>query len=128
MDTLIKNVIVVNEGKQFVSDVLISKERIEKIEANIESINAEIIDAEGLYLIPGMIDDQVHFREPGLTYKGDISSESKAAVASGITSYMDMPNTIPNTLTLDLLEDKYRIASQTNKILPNPFFYFLKSN
>ncbi len=112
--TLIKSATLVNEGEIKIVDVLISGERIEKIEKNItlkdEKLN--IINAEGLYLIPGMIDDQVHFREPGLTNKGTIYSESRAAVAGGITSFMDMPNTIPNTLTQDLLEEKYTIASK----------------
>ena len=109
---LIKQASIVNEGKIKIADVLISNERIKNIASNISANNAEIIEAEGLYLIPGMIDDQVHFREPGLTHKADISSESKAAVAGGITSYMDMPNTIPNTLTQHILENKYILASQ----------------
>ncbi len=117
MYTLIKNASVVNEGKTSVTDVLIAQERIEKIAQNISidpSKKVNIIEAEGLFLIPGMIDDQVHFREPGLTHKADISTESKAAVAGGITSFMDMPNTIPNTLTLELLEEKYQIASKSS--------------
>ncbi len=109
---LIKNTSIVNEGRIILSDVLIIGERIENISSGIAASNATVIEAEGLYLLPGLIDDQVHFREPGLTHKGDISSESKAAVAGGITSYMDMPNTIPNTLSLKLLEEKYKAASQ----------------
>ena len=117
MKTIIRNASIINEGKIIVSDVLISGDRIEKIcsEINLHS-NASYkeIDANGLYLIPGVIDDQVHFREPGLTHKATIQSESKAAVAGGITSFMDMPNTIPNTLTQALLEEKYNIASKSS--------------
>jgi dihydroorotase len=88
---LLVNAKIVNEGTSFASDVLIHQGRIEKIGPQISSSNADIIDLNGNYLIPGMIDDQVHFRDPGLTYKGDISSESKAAIAGGVTSIMDMP-------------------------------------
>jgi dihydroorotase len=114
--TLIKQATIINEGISTVGDVLIVGERIEKIADSISTPHerVKIIDAEGLHLIPGMIDDQVHFREPGLTHKGDISSESRAAVAGGVTSFMEMPNTIPNTLTQELLEEKYQIASQTS--------------
>ena len=124
MDTLIRNASVVNEGKIFVADVLILNDRIEKIAPEIDvklKAGYQEINAEGLYLIPGVIDDQVHFREPGLTHKADISSESKAAVAGGITSFMDMPNTMPNTLTQQLLEEKYIIASE--KSLANYSFF-----
>ena len=110
---VIKQAQVVNEGKITLADVLIVGERIENISDSISCNNADVINAEGLYLLPGIIDDQVHFREPGLTYKGTIYSESKAAVAGGITSFMEMPNTIPNTLTQKLLEEKYKIASKT---------------
>jgi len=110
--TLLVNAKIVNEGTSFVSDVLIHQGRIEKIAAHITSSNADIIDLNGNYLIPGMIDDQVHFRDPGFTYKGDLISESKAAIAGGVTSFMDMPNTVPNTLTRELLEDKYHAAAQ----------------
>ncbi|MFZ1514552.1 MAG: amidohydrolase family protein, partial [Saprospiraceae bacterium] len=110
---VIKQAQVVNEGKITLADVLIVGERIENISDSISCNNADVINAEGLYLLPGIIDDQVHFREPGLTYKGTIYSESKAAVAGGITSFMEMPNTIPNTLTQKLLEEKYLIASKT---------------
>ena len=109
---IIKQAQIVNEGKIFVADVLINGERIENISNTISNKNAEEINAEGLFLLPGIIDDQVHFREPGLTHKASIQSESKAAIAGGITSFMEMPNTIPNTLTLDLLEEKYQIASR----------------
>lgn len=113
---LIKNASIINEGKITTSDLLISNERIEKISTsiNLKNINVKTIDANGLYLIPGMIDDQVHFREPGLTHKATIQSETRAAVAGGITSFMDMPNTIPNTLSQKLLEEKYELASKTS--------------
>ena len=111
--TLIKNAILVNEGKEKVADVLIVGERIEKIEAQIAATNIDnVIDAQGYYLLPGMIDDQVHFREPGLTHKGTIASESRAAVAGGITSYMEMPNVSPATTTIDALERKFSIAEK----------------
>ena len=108
---LLVNAKIVNEGTSFASDVLIHQGRIEKIGPQISSSNADIIDLNGNYLLPGMIDDQVHFRDPGLTYKGDISSESKAAIAGGVTSFMDMPNTVPNTLNKELLEQKYQSAA-----------------
>ncbi len=112
---LIKNISVVNEGKIAVQDVLIAGDRIERIADHIETAFAVTeINGEGKHLFPGVIDDQVHFREPGLTHKADISSESRAAVAGGVTSFMEMPNTIPNALTLELLEDKYKIAAQTS--------------
>lgn len=111
---LIKNAQIVNEGSIFAADVLIKHERIEKIASTISKPHANVINAEGLFLLPGVIDDQVHFREPGLTHKADIYSESRAAVAGGVTSFMDMPNTIPNTLTLDLLEEKYALAAKTS--------------
>ena len=111
---IIKQVNIVNEGKIKLADVLIVGERIEKIANQISDENAEIIVADNLFLFPGVIDDQVHFREPGLTHKATIFSESRAAVAGGITSFMDMPNTIPNTLSLELLEEKYAIASKTS--------------
>ena len=111
---LIKNAKIVNEGIIFEGDVLIENEFIVEIRDNIsvKSGETKIIDAEGNYLIPGAIDDQVHFREPGLTHKGDIASESKAAIAGGITSFIEQPNTIPNAVTQDLLEAKYQIAAK----------------
>jgi len=113
MKTLIKNAQIVNEGKIFKSDVLIENELIVKISENISEENTDkIIDAEGKFLIPGVIDDQVHFREPGLTHKGDIESESKAAIAGGVTSFIEQPNTVPNAVTQELLEEKYKIASE----------------
>jgi dihydroorotase len=113
---LIKNARIVNEGSIFEGDVLIENEIIRQIAENISAKSSDciIIDAEGSFLIPGVIDDQVHFREPGLTHKGDIASESKAAVAGGITSYIEQPNTVPNAVTQELLEDKYQIASKTS--------------
>jgi dihydroorotase len=123
---LIKGATLVNEGQINVSDVLIRNGRIEKIARNIDFPGATEINAEGLHLLPGMIDDQVHFREPGLTHKGDIFSESMAAVAGGITSYMEMPNTVPNTLTQELLAEKYAIASEMS--LANYSFFMGASN
>ena len=111
---LIKNAKIVNEGVIVEGDVLIEGEFIVEIADRIspKTSNCKIIDAEGNYLIPGAIDDQVHFREPGLTHKGDIESESKAAIAGGITSFIEQPNTVPNAITQELLEEKYVIASQ----------------
>ena len=113
---IIKNATIVNEGETFVADVLIVNNRIEKIANTIDATfgNFKIINAEGLHLLPGLIDDQVHFREPGLTQKATVYSESRAAVAGGITSFMDMPNTIPNTTSLNLLEEKYLIAKSSS--------------
>ena len=125
---LIKQAFVVNEGKIEVADVLISGERISLVADQISDPNAEIINAEGLYLLPGMIDDQVHFREPGLAHKGTIYTESRAAIAGGITSFMDMPNTIPNTLTLELLEKKYDLASQSSLANYSFFMGITKDN
>ena len=109
---LIKNAKIVNEGIIFEGDVLIENQYIVQISKTIFSATATIIDANGKFLLPGIIDDQVHFREPGLTYKGDIESESRAAVAGGITSYIEQPNTIPNAITQEILEEKYKIAAQ----------------
>ena len=112
---LIKNILVVNEGKIESKDILLANNRIEKIENNITlKENCIEIDGENKHLFPGLIDDQVHFREPGLTHKASIGTESAAAVAGGVTSFMEMPNTIPNALTLDLLEEKYAIAAKTS--------------
>ncbi|MFZ9587019.1 MAG: dihydroorotase [Crocinitomicaceae bacterium] len=126
---LIKAGTIVNEGKKFVGDVLILNGRIEKIAANItlpENSSISEVNAEGKYVLPGCIDDQVHFREPGLTHKGTIYSESRAAVAGGITSFMEMPNTVPNALTQELLEDKYQIAAKSS--LANYSFFMGASN
>jgi len=112
MKILLKNAKIINENQIIESDLLIENDIILKIEKNISEENSDkIIDASGKYLLPGIIDDQVHFREPGLTHKGDIESESKAAIAGGITSFIDQPNTVPNAVTQELLEEKYRIAS-----------------
>jgi dihydroorotase len=125
---LIKNATIVNEGEIYIGSVLIEDEFIKKIyreaEPNIRIKNT--IDATGLYLLPGMIDDQVHFRDPGLTHKGDLFTESRAAIAGGITSFMDMPNTNPRTLTQELLDDKYKLAAE--KSLANYSFYMGTSN
>ena len=107
---IIKNATLVNEEKIFEADVLVKDEFIERIDRDISHPSAKVIDAEGKIIMPGVIDDQVHFREPGLTHKGDIYSESKAAVAGGITSWMEMPNTVPNAVTQNLLEEKYSLA------------------
>lgn len=123
---LIKNATLVNEGQQQVKDLLIADGRIARIDSDITDANAEIIDATGKWMIPGLIDDQVHFREPGLTQKANIFTESRAAVAGGITSFMEMPNTKPPTLTQDLLEDKYQIAA--NSSLANYSFFMGTSN
>lgn len=112
MKILIKNVNIVNEGRIFEGDVLIENDLISKISSGITEDADQIIDGSGQYLLPGVIDDQVHFREPGLTHKGDIESESRSAIAGGVTSFIDQPNTVPNAVTQDLLADKYEIASQ----------------
>jgi len=112
MKILIKNTQIVNEGKIIQSDILIENDLISKIEPNISEEADQVIDASGKYLLPGIIDDQVHFREPGLTHKGDIESESRSAIAGGTTSFIEQPNTVPNAVTQELLADKYEIASQ----------------
>src|SRR5438309_342301 len=124
---LIKNIQMVNEGSINPVDVLISNERIEKIAPVIDNENgAEEINGEGKFLLPGVIDDQVHFREPGLTHKATIYTESKAAVAGGVTGFMEMPNTQPPVFTQDLLEDKYAIGAQNS--LANYSFFMGTSN
>lgn len=125
--TLILNANIVNEGKVFQADVLIKEQRIELIGKDLANHKADVvIDANGKYLLPGAIDDQVHFREPGLTHKANIFSESRAAVAGGVTSFMEMPNTSPPTFTQALLEDKYKIASHAS--LANYSFFIGASN
>jgi dihydroorotase len=127
MEHLILNAKIVNEGRVFESDVYIKNNRIERIGANLQSVNCKnIIDAKGNHLLPGVIDDQVHFREPGLTHKADIFTESKAAIAGGVTSFMEMPNTVPPTFTQQLLEDKYKIAEINS--FSNYSFYLGASN
>ncbi|MBK9190803.1 MAG: dihydroorotase [Crocinitomicaceae bacterium] len=123
---LLKNATIVNEGKKFIGDVLIVGERIEKIGAGLSDARAAVIDLSGKILIPGMIDDQVHFREPGLTHKADIYTESRAAVAGGITSFMEMPNTKPTTTSQTLLQEKYYIAG--NCSLANYSFFMGATN
>lgn len=113
--SLILNAKVINEGKIQELDILIKDGKIDRIDKNLSHLTAQhIIDAQGLYLMPGVIDDQVHFREPGLTHKANIETESKAALAGGTTSFMEMPNTVPNALTQELLEDKYQIAAKSS--------------
>lgn len=124
---LIKDILIVNEGKITLSDLFINEGIIEKIAPNITlPFAVKEINGKGLHLLPGLIDDQVHFREPGLTHKADIYTESRAAVAGGTTSFMEMPNTIPNALTIDLLEDKYKIAQRSS--LANYSFFMGVSN
>ncbi|MBT6842237.1 MAG: dihydroorotase [Candidatus Melainabacteria bacterium] len=125
--TLIKNAKLINEGEIFQADLLIEGEYIKTIDRSQSLTDADqIIDASGKYLIPGMIDDQVHFRDPGLTHKGDLYTESRAAVAGGITSFMEMPNTVPRALTQDLLADKYKIGAE--KSFANYSFYMGTAN
>jgi dihydroorotase len=119
---LIKSATIVNERRQTQADLLIKNGFIEKIAGSIDAKADKEINAEGLYLFPGCIDDQVHFREPGLTHKGNIASESRAAVAGGITSFMEMPNTVPNALTQQLLQDKYDIAAKNS---PANYSFFM---
>jgi dihydroorotase len=123
---LIKSAIIVNENSQFTADVLVKAGFIERIDGLIDAKADKEIHAEGLYLFPGCIDDQVHFREPGLTHKANIYTESRAAVAGGITSFMEMPNTVPNTLTQELLEQKYQVGSRD--ALANYSFFMGASN
>jgi dihydroorotase len=124
---LFKNIQVVNEGKITVQDVLTDGQRIEKL-GNALALKGGVteIDGAGKFLFPGVIDDQVHFREPGLTHKANIYTESKAAVAGGVTSFMEMPNTVPNALTLDLLEEKYAIGAASS--MANYSFFMGVSN
>ena len=124
---LILNANIVNEGRIFASDVLIENGFISRIDKNLSQVKADrVLDVKGSYLFPGVIDDQVHFREPGLTQKATIYTESRAAVAGGVTSFMEMPNTVPNTLTQQLLEEKYAIGANTS--LANYSFYMGASN
>jgi dihydroorotase len=127
MKKLIKDATIINDGLKFRGSVLIDGEKIERvfpytIPQDFDLSGVEIDDASGLYLIPGVIDDQVHFREPGLTHKGDIASESRAAVAGGVTSFMEMPNTNPQTVTQELLEQKYRRAAEVS---PANFSFYM---
>ena len=117
---LIKSATIINENRQFVSDILVKDGLIDRIDNHIDVPADKTINAEGLHLFPGCIDDQVHFREPGLTHKANIYTESRAAVAGGITSFMEMPNTVPNALTQELLEQKYEIAARNSRWLTIP--------
>jgi dihydroorotase len=123
--TVIKNISIVNEGQIIVTDIFIDNGVIQKIGPHHNDLDINVIDGTGKYLFPGIIDGQVHFREPGLTHKGDLLTESRAAIAGGVTSFIDMPNTFPNVLTMDILNEKYRIASE--KSLAN-FGFFLGVN
>ena len=123
---LLKNATIVNEGVSFVSDLLVENGLIKKIRNTIIANDVTVVDAQGKFLLPGLIDDQVHFREPGLTHKADISTESKAAVAGGITSFIEMPNTLPQATTQELLEEKFKIAQKTS--LANYSFMFGGTN
>lgn len=124
---LLKSATIVNEGNQIITDIFIKNGIIEKIGSNLSvDANTQLINLEGMFVLPGCIDDQVHFREPGLTHKADIASESKAAVAGGITSFMEMPNTVPNALTQKLLQDKYEIAARSSSA--NYSFFMGASN
>ena len=136
MNYYIKNATLVNEGQTFVASVFVSDGKIVKIVREGENgpstgsgafgLSAQVIDATGKYLIPGIIDEHVHFREPGLTHKADIYTESRAAVAGGVTSFMDMPNTNPQTTTQDLLQQKFELAEE--KSLANYSFYLGATN
>ena len=128
MKTIIRNATIVNEGRQFIGSVVIEDEMIQEVlesDDTTQYYDLEI-DATGLYLFPGVIDDHVHFREPGMTHKADIASESRTAAAGGVTSYMDMPNTNPPTTTLNLLEEKFQIAARDSRV--NYSFYFGATN
>jgi dihydroorotase len=131
MRTLIKDATIINEGLKYKGSVLIGSDKIERVfpyavPKDFDLTGVDIEDAAGLYLIPGIIDDQVHFREPGLTHKGDISSESRAALAGGVTSFMEMPNTHPQTVTQELLEQKYKRAAEVSHA--NYSFYMGTTN
>jgi len=124
--TLIRSAHVVNDGAVTVNDVLIVGDRIAKIGKGLDAEGGKTIDATGFWLMPGIIDDQVHFREPGLTHKADLNTESKAAAAGGVTSFMEMPNTVPQVLTQQLLQDKYEIAAEVSAV--NYSFFMGASN
>lgn len=126
MNYLIKNATIVNEGKRFVGDVRVADGLITEIGQNLELRSETLVDATGKFLLPGVIDDQVHFREPGLTDKGEIYTEAKAAVAGGVTSYMEQPNTVPSATTIDLLEQKFSRASEVS--LANFSFFMGTTN
>lgn len=129
MKTIINNATIVNEGRQFLGAVVIDGEYIDKVlESPVSDTSAydNVVDATGLYLFPGAIDDHVHFREPGLTHKADIATESRTAAAGGVTSYMEMPNTQPQTTTLELLKEKFQLAAENSRV--NYSFFFGATN
>lgn len=128
MKTLIKSTTIVNEGQEYIGHIIINNDKIEQISTSLPEIQSydQIIDGTGKIAMPGVIDDQVHFREPGLTHKGEITTESKAALAGGITSYMEMPNVNPQTTTQDALQDKFELASK--KSYANYSFYIGATN
>ena len=129
MSIIIKGGTIVNEGKTFVGDIVIEGEQIASVSPSISSTSTSsstVIDATGCYVLPGVIDDHVHFREPGLTAKADIESESRAAAAGGVTSYFDMPNTVPQTTTLQALDEKFRLAAEKSHV--NYSFFFGATN
>ena len=131
MKTLIKDALIINEGLKYTGSVLIDGERISKIfphaiPSNFDFSDVDVVNAAGKYLIPGVIDDQVHFREPGLTHKGEIASESRAAAAGGVTTFMEMPNTNPQTVTQDELQKKYERAAEVSAV--NFSFYMGATN
>ena len=121
MKKLIKGGTLINEGQQFKADIILENDRIQSIIPQAENVDGEVIDATGCFVIPGVIDDQVHFREPGFTHKGNIAEGSRAAAAGGVTSFMDMPNVVPPTTTRQLLEEKQQIAARNS--LVNYSFY-----
>lgn len=123
---IVKNALIINEGSSFTSDVMIEGSRIARIDTDISDASASVLDAQGKCLLPGCIDDQVHFREPGLTHKADIFTESRAAVAGGVTSFMEMPNTVPPVLNRTALEKKYQLARERSAA--NYSFYMGASN
>lgn len=128
MRTLIKNGTIVNEGRSFLGDLVVNGEQIEEIYEGKapRGIYDQVIDASGCFVLPGVIDDHVHFREPGLTCKADIESESRAAAFGGVTSYFEMPNTNPQTTTLEALEDKFALGAQKSHV--NYSFFFGATN
>ena len=130
MRTIIRNATIVNEGRSFVGSLVIEDEMIQSVLEGDDSTQPyeNEIDATGLYLFPGVIDEHVHFREPGLDYKADIASESRTAAAGGITSYMDMPNTVPQTVTIEDLNHKFNIARNKSRVNYSFFFGATNSN
>ena len=125
-DLILKNGTLINEGKIFESDIAIKGDRIEKIASSIDAESKSTVDLKGKYVIPGLIDDQVHFREPGLTHKGEIATESKAGLAGGVTSYFEMPNVNPTTTTNENLTKKFQLAS--TRSVSNYSFHLGASN